>query len=175
MRRHDFKEKVRQEIARRAGYMCSWPGCEKLTERASEQPQGAVSIGVGAHIRAASPGGPRYDPSQTPAERASVENGIWLCQDHAHQVDADAGSYSTEQLQQWKFKHEERVRKGLTAQRSKDIVEVAGEHVARGKGNVTGLDVQGPAIFKPGTRSVAEGEGNITATRIGQSRRKEEE
>ncbi|MDP2857398.1 MAG: hypothetical protein Q8P50_05395 [Bacillota bacterium] len=63
----------------------------------------------------------------------------------------------------------------LAGQRPKEVVEVAGEHIATGKGNVTGLDIQGPAIIKPGTRSVAEGEGNITATRIGYPRRKAEQ
>lgn len=172
--RDDFTQKVKTEIAKRAGYMCSWPACEKLTERASEDAQGAVSIGVAAHIRAASPGGPRYDPCQTPEERTSAGNGIWLCQDHAHLVDADTRAYGAQQLLEWKRQHEERVRKDLATQGTNDVVEVAGEHVARGKGNVTGLDIQGPAIIKPGTRSVAEGEGNITATRIGQPRRTEE-
>ena len=44
---------------------------------------------------------------------------------------------------------------------------VDGSHNAEGVGNVIGLDIQGPAIIKPGTKSTAKGFGNITATRIG--------
>lgn len=171
--RDSFTLKVKTEIAKRAGYKCSWPDCGKTTEGSSSRPTGAVSIGVAAHICAAASGGPRYDPAQTPQERKSAENGIWLCQDHAHLVDADPDAYDARQLLEWKRQHEERVRKNLETQRTADIVEVAGEHVARGRGDVTGLDIQGPAIIRPGTRSVAEGEGNITATRIGQPRRTE--
>jgi hypothetical protein len=47
------------------------------------------------------------------------------------------------------------------------ITEVAGEHAAVGKGEVIGLDIQGPALIKPGTRAIAAGEGRVTGTRIG--------
>ena len=48
-----------------------------------------------------------------------------------------------------------------------DVVIVDGIHQAEGNGEVTGIDVQGPAIFRPGTKSTASGTGTITATRIG--------
>ena len=174
MPRDDFSSKVRDQIARRAGYMCSWPGCKKLTWSASERREGAVNIGVAAHISAAASRGPRYDESQSQEERASADNGIWLCQDHAHQLDADAQSYNVERIRKWKMNHEEQVRNGSATSQPEDIVEVSGEHVAKGKGNVTALDIQSAAIIKPGTRSVAEGEGNVTATRIGKPRKEEE-
>lgn len=47
------------------------------------------------------------------------------------------------------------------------MVEVAGTHEASGIGNITGLDIQGPAKIKPGTIARASGIGNITGTRIG--------
>ena len=47
------------------------------------------------------------------------------------------------------------------------MVEIAGTHEARGIGNITGLDIKGPAKIKPGTVSKASGIGNITGTRIG--------
>jgi hypothetical protein len=56
------------------------------------------SIGVAAHITAASEGGPRYDPSLTADERASAENGIWMCQNHGKLVDSDASRYTVEQV-----------------------------------------------------------------------------
>lgn len=132
-----------------------------------------VSIGVAAHICAASPGGPRYDPDQTAEERSSQENGIWLCQDHAHVIDVDPETHSAAKLSLWKREHEEGIRAKI-ARHGSDVVEVAGEHRARGRGNVTALDIEDPAIIRPGTRSVAEGEGNITATRIGRKKSDEE-
>jgi len=47
------------------------------------------------------------------------------------------------------------------------MVEVAGTHEASGIGNITALDIQGPAKIKPGTVSKASGIGNITGTKIG--------
>jgi hypothetical protein len=40
---------------------------------------GTIDIGVAAHITAAAPNGPRYDPSLTSAQRRRHLNGIWLC------------------------------------------------------------------------------------------------
>ena len=52
-------------------------------------------------------------------------------------------------------------------EQSTNLTTVDGSHSAEGVGNVTGLDIQGPVFIKPGTKSIAKGIGNITATRIG--------
>jgi hypothetical protein len=70
--------------------------------------QGFVSVGVAAHIRAASEGGARYDALQTPQERKSFDNGIWLCQNHAHHVDHDAQKFPVDTLREWKRNAEQR-------------------------------------------------------------------
>jgi hypothetical protein len=44
---------------------------------------------------------------------------------------------------------------------------VDGSHSAEGVENIIGLDIQGPAIIKPGTKSTARGFRNVTGTRIG--------
>lgn len=62
----------------------------------------AVNIGVGAHIAAASPKGPRYDANMTSAERSSGANGIWLCQSCSKLVDSDDARYTVTLLHQWK-------------------------------------------------------------------------
>ena len=69
-------------------------------------------------------------------------------------------------LKKWKDDHEIWVKENLNRSVNSLISVVNGEHHAKGKGNVTGIDVQGPVFFKPGTKSSAEGEGTITATRI---------
>lgn len=53
---------------------------------------------------------------------------------------------------------------------AKNLMQVDGTHKAKGEGVVTGLDIQEPVIIKPGTKSIAEGKGKITATRISNSR-----
>jgi hypothetical protein len=61
-----------------------------------------VSIGVAAHIRAASPLGARYDPRMTPAQRRDPRNGIWACQNHAKLIDNDPRRYTVARLRQLK-------------------------------------------------------------------------
>jgi tetratricopeptide (TPR) repeat protein len=73
-------------------------------------PEGAVNLGVAAHITAASRGGPRFDESITAAERSSVRNGIWLCQACATLIDKDAVRYTVPLLNGWKKAAVERAR-----------------------------------------------------------------
>jgi hypothetical protein len=53
----------------------------------------SFNIGVAAHITAASVGGPRYDASLKPKQRAAIENGIWLCQNCGTMIDRDPICY----------------------------------------------------------------------------------
>lgn len=46
--------------------------------------------------------GPRYDPSLTPEQRSSIDNGIWMCRSHGALIDSDHTIYSVEQLKNWK-------------------------------------------------------------------------
>lgn len=64
-------------------------------------------VGVGAHITAAAPGGPRYDERLTAEERASEANGIWMCQLHGKQIDDNASRHAAEDLRRWKAQHEQ--------------------------------------------------------------------
>jgi len=59
-------------------------------------------LGVAAHITAASPGGARFDDAVDTQERASISNGIWLCQNHAKLIDNDESAYSVGLLKEWK-------------------------------------------------------------------------
>jgi hypothetical protein len=83
-------------------------------------------------------------------------------------IDKNGGAdFLAIQLKQWKSQHEEWVRSNLNRRVDSPLSEVAGMHEAIGVGNITALDIQGPAIIKPGTISKATGQGNVTATRIG--------
>jgi hypothetical protein len=67
--RDNFTKQTINEIARGVGYRCSNPSCGCTTVAANEADTGTILIGDAAHICAASPGGPRYDPNQTPEGR----------------------------------------------------------------------------------------------------------
>ena len=76
--------------------------------------------------------------------------------------------YPVDLLKKWKDEHENWVKENLNRSVNSLISVVDGEHHAKGKGIVTGINVENtPVYFKPGTKSTAEGEGYITATRIG--------
>ena len=64
--------------------------------------EGTINIGVGAHIAAASRGGPRDDANMKAAERSSGANGIWLCQSCSKLVDLDENRYTVALLHRWK-------------------------------------------------------------------------
>src|SRR5262249_18950597 len=84
------------------GYECSKPTwvCSNAGPALNEDR--TVNIGVGAHITAASPEGPRYDARMTSAERSSGANGIWLCQSCSKLIDSDQDRYTVALLHQWK-------------------------------------------------------------------------
>ncbi|WP_338769540.1 ATP-binding cassette domain-containing protein [Bernardetia sp. ABR2-2B] len=110
MARDDFNADTKNRLAKRAGYQCSI--CKKLTISASEESNKSVnSTGVAAHISGASDGrgSRRYDPQISHEERKSIENGIWLCSEHANYIDRDEFKYSTEKLLSIKKEHEKQI------------------------------------------------------------------
>lgn len=94
--------------AERAGYIFSNPSCKKVTIGPEiSDPNKSSSIRVAAHICTASPGGPRYDMSQTPTQRCSITNGIWLCASCSTVIDNNNGlDYPADHLSKWKRDHE---------------------------------------------------------------------
>lgn len=108
--RDDFSQRTKDILARRVSFVCSNPECRKKTVGPGEDVDKTVNIGVAAHIAAASEGGPRYDPFMTHEERSSIENGMWLCQNCAHLIDADPDKYPSDLLVSWKKQTEEEAR-----------------------------------------------------------------
>lgn len=106
MARDEFSKQTQDTLAKRVGVRCSNPMCRKLTTGPRTESHHIVNIGVGAHITAASPGGPRYIPSLTQEQRQSPENGIWLCQNCAKLVDNDPSRYPEQLLRAWKTQAE---------------------------------------------------------------------
>jgi hypothetical protein len=100
--RDDFSRDVKNQLALRVAFLCSNPICQRFTTGPRSGSNKSVNIGVAAHITAASPGGPRYDPTALPEYRKGIENGIWLCQVCAKLVDNDTARYSAAVLTAWR-------------------------------------------------------------------------
>lgn len=108
--RHEFRAPIKRMLAERAGYECSFPGCEKRTIGPGSSDVESAGDGVAAHIVSASPNnGPRANPDLTEEQRRSISNGIWMCRSHSTIIDTDPDRYSVELLKHWKSDHEERI------------------------------------------------------------------
>jgi TIR domain len=102
--RVDLWGATRRLVAARAGWRCSLPACRAVT---------TGETGVLAHIAAATPAGPRYDPSLSEAQRQAPENMIWLCHNCAAIIDRRPTEYSAEALHRAKFFTERNVNEGI--------------------------------------------------------------
>jgi len=100
--RDDFTEKTKLQLAKRAGWLCSDPSCRRPTIGSNSDGDGEIDLGIAAHISAAAPEGPRYDPTMTREQRKSPDNGIWMCQLHGKSVDAKDSTFTVELLREWK-------------------------------------------------------------------------
>lgn len=94
-------------VLQRSYNKCAYPGCgdDLVFDPLVAADQGK-SVGKIAHIRAASPDGPRYDPSMTNAERASADNLMVLCGPHHDAIDSQLDYHTVEFLHEAKRAHE---------------------------------------------------------------------
>ena len=77
----------------RSGNRCAFPKCP------NQITLNETLLGEVAHIKAASPNGPRYDAAQTDEERRSYGNLILLCGVHHKFVDDDEEAYTVSRLE----------------------------------------------------------------------------
>jgi hypothetical protein len=133
MREADFPELTKRTLAQRVGYRCSNPDCRALTSGPQVDPSKSLNIGVAAHISAASPGGPRYNPTLSPGTRQDITNGIWLCQDCAKVVDNDPHRFTLTVLQTWKGTAEAEALDliGKTARVGEELATTGTQHYLR--------------------------------------------
>lgn len=110
--RDDFSERVKRTVAERAAYICANPTCRRPTVEPHSDPDKSLKTGEACHIRAAAPGGPRYDPAQTQDERGSMDNAIWLCTECSTRIDKDASSHPVQTLLEWRRDHEAWITRG---------------------------------------------------------------
>lgn len=125
--RDDFSRETKRRLAHRAGYRCSNPSCRALTAGPSDAAADATtSIGVAAHISAASPKGPRFREDLSADARSSIDNGIWLCQNHAKAIDDDPQQFPESLLLAWREEAERVAREevGVPAGEAPHLVKV---------------------------------------------------
>ena len=100
--RDDFHASVKRTVAARVGGKCSNPDCRAPTTGPILSPDGSSSVGIAAHITAASAAGPRFDPALSARTRRSADNAIWLCSACAKKIDDDPARYPVLVLRFWK-------------------------------------------------------------------------
>lgn len=125
--RDEFSPKVKDVLAKRVAHTCSNPRCEMVTVGPHTAPEKVTNIGVAAHITAASVGGPRYNATLTEEERACVDNGIWLCQSCAKEIDSDTAKYTKPLLLQWKAEAERKAAERLNKQLGRSNIPLPAE------------------------------------------------
>lgn len=105
------QEKV---LISRSGNRCAYPKCGiELVIPADHSEDRPKAVGKVAHIAAASPGGPRFDPHMTEAQRGSAENLIYVCGSHHDAIDSQLNEHSRDFLLTAKAHHEQTVSRAM--------------------------------------------------------------
>ena len=105
--RIEFSRQVKQRVAERNGFRCSFPRCDRTTIGPAESAGDSVSTGVACHIYSAAEGGPRGQGNLDSGQLGDIENALWLCANHARIIDANRGTdYPPERLFSFKTAHE---------------------------------------------------------------------
>lgn len=97
-------EKTIKRLYALSGNRCAFPSCQLPNVEST----GTITAEV-CHIRAKSPGGPRFDETQTESERNGFENLLLLCRRHHKVVDDRPDLYPADALQEIKSIHEGQV------------------------------------------------------------------
>ncbi|RWC95815.1 MAG: HNH endonuclease [Mesorhizobium sp.] len=90
-------EKAIRRLFAMSGNSCAFLGCPSPLVEVNGTLTGEI-----CHIRAQSPGGPRFDASQTQEARHAYENLILLCRRHHRIVDEEPELYSVDALEELK-------------------------------------------------------------------------
>ncbi|CAD5375809.1 HNHc domain-containing protein [Pseudomonas sp. OF001] len=108
-RRINFSPATKLELAKRAGFHCSYRDCVTPTTASTVNDDGedaAAGIAVAAHIYPASKNGPRKKDGLTPDEISNISNGIWLCRTHGTLIDDFQAEFPAEKVIEMKLVRE---------------------------------------------------------------------
>lgn len=111
-------------------FRCGFAGCNQFLYRLDESSGERILNSRICHIHARREGGPRWNPSQSPAENRSKANLILMCLSHASAIDdqATAANYPPKMLFAWKkdqIDEFETLRQGwaLDSRMAKEVIE----------------------------------------------------
>jgi len=136
---------------------CAYPDCDLPIIEESDTVTGDV-----CHIRAASLGGPRYDPTQSEAERHDAKNLILLCKRHHRIVDADENTYKPEVLTKMKQAHEQGGMLEITPQTTRAAEQLLASYTSVVVHNNSGqIAVNSPGAVQANTLNV-----NVTKKKV---------
>lgn len=123
-----------------AGNLCAYPRCNNrvVMPETEEGDQKAVQGDI-AHIIAASPDGPRADPSFPRDQLAEEKNLIVLCGYHHKLVDTQPLKYTADMLRRWKHDHSTRVH--ARRRRTRRLLHVGATLVASTAAVATGAGI----------------------------------
>ena len=112
-----------------SGNRCAFPDCEATLV---DEQSGVVTAEI-CHIKARSPKGPRYDPSQSDEQRHGYDNLILMCGDHNKVIDDDAKAYTVARLHRIKAEHEEewKAKPGSAPQVTDEMIRRIIERIAK--------------------------------------------
>ncbi|WP_412558020.1 hypothetical protein [Thalassospira sp. MIT1370] len=106
---NQFSAPTKRTLSERAGFRCSFPGCDRVTIGPNEESdEKSSATGMACHIYSAGNSLPARRKGNLLSKEflSSPENGIWMCYFHGKQIDTDEKRYSVETLKEWKKKSE---------------------------------------------------------------------
>ena len=105
-----------KKIFARCRNRCAFPECfAPIVEN-----NGTVT-GIICHIRARSPGGPRYSAKQTEEQRHASENLILMCSRHSKVIDSEPRRYTVKMLEGFKAAHEQPTENELSVTEGRQV------------------------------------------------------
>lgn len=115
--RQNFSQLTRWQLAMSVNFRCARPGCGLVTHFYDPSRNETINIqGQAAHIHAASPLGPRYEPELTAEQTRGFSNGVWLCANCATLIDRLPDEHPGDLLILWHADAVDRIRRtGLGA------------------------------------------------------------
>lgn len=117
--------KTQRILSIKSGNMCAFLGCKKPLISYDDR----VILGEIAHIVAKSPDGPRGDSPLSSSERDTLDNLIFLCEEHHKTIDAQPDTFTVPKLLQMKKDHERWVKENLSFKEQFEGVRQPEEHV----------------------------------------------
>lgn len=121
-----------------SGNRCGFPKCSQPLVH-----EGKVTGRI-CHVRAASPGGPRFDANQGDNERHGFENLLLLCPIHHDVIDADEQAYTVDRLLAMKREHER------TSTQTAKLTDAAAQQLIS---SVSGVSVVGGSVIVSNNQS----------------------